>query len=318
MSIENLFILLLPVFFVILVGYLAGYFKFLSADNAKGLTTFVTKFALPAHLFVGIVTTSRDKLLEELPFFIVMTVGMLGFFLIVMIVSSFFFKKNLTRSAIYGLNSTQPSFAFIGIPVLGGIFGAAAVTVPIAITGIVVNAFLIPAATLIGAVGNNKSGNEKLSTIIGRSLKKGISSPLAFVPFIALILAIFGVHFSGTFTGMFDMIGDTVSGVALFAIGATVGIKKFSLNTKAIGISFLKIVIHPLFMLAVALIFGLSNSEAIMAVLLVSFSCSSVAVMVSAEFKELEKETASAFVISTIFSLLTIPLFIALLSRLLG
>lgn len=318
MSIESITVLLLPVFFVILLGYLAGYFKFLNSDNAKGLTTFVTKFALPAHLFVGIVTTSKDKLAEKLPFFLVMTVGMLGFFFLVMIISSFFFKKNITRSAMYGLNSTQPSFAFIGIPVLGGIFGTAAVTFPIAITGIVVNAFLIPLATLIGSLGRNKEGDEKISKIVLQSLKKGISSPLAFVPLIALILALCNVTFPETVTGMFEMIGKTVSGVALFAIGATVGIKKLNLNAKAFGISFLKIVVHPLFMLAVAMLFGLSDQETIMAVLLVAFSCSSVAVMVSSDFKELETETASAFVISTILSVLTIPLFIAVLSAILG
>lgn len=51
---------------------------------------------------------------------------------------------------MFALNSTQPSFAFMGIPVLGSLFGSAAVAIPIAITGIVVNAILDPLASILG------------------------------------------------------------------------------------------------------------------------------------------------------------------------
>ena len=45
---------------------------------------------------------------------------------------------------MFSLNSAQPTFAFMGIPVLGSLFGMQEVAIPIAITGIVVNAMLDP------------------------------------------------------------------------------------------------------------------------------------------------------------------------------
>ena len=54
--------------FVILLGYLAGHFKKFDKQTSKGLNTLVTKFALPAHLFVGVTTTPRKTLIDEWPF----------------------------------------------------------------------------------------------------------------------------------------------------------------------------------------------------------------------------------------------------------
>jgi len=313
MNVQQILVILSPVFFVIFLGYMAGRFKKISVENAKGLTTFVTKFALPAFLFVGIMSTSRSKVIENMPFFLTIVSGLLGFYLIVMIVSKFVFKIPLTRASIYGLNSTQPSFAFVGIPVLGGIFGTDAATIPIAITGVVVNAMLIPLASIFATIGQNQDKDKSLVKVFFSSLLKGLSSPLAWVPLLALVLTMLNSPTYPLFHKMLDMVGETTSGVALFAIGATVGIRKINLSCKAIGLTGLKMVALPVFAFLMTHLFNLSSEDVVKAVLIVCFPCSSVAAMVASEFKELESETSSAFVLSTISSLITVPIIISLL-----
>lgn len=68
MATGHIFIILIPIFFVILIGYFAGLFKAFNPASSKGLNTLVTKFALPAHLFIGITTTPRETLIQKWPF----------------------------------------------------------------------------------------------------------------------------------------------------------------------------------------------------------------------------------------------------------
>ncbi len=64
---------------------------------------------------------------------------------------------------MFALNSAQPTFAFYGHPSTRRIVRSGAVAIPIAITGIVVNAILDPLATILGTVGQRgrKEGKRK-------------------------------------------------------------------------------------------------------------------------------------------------------------
>ena len=85
-----------------------------------------------------------------------LVLGIIGFYVLFLLVAKYVFKYSLTGASMFSLNSTQPTFAFMGIPVLGSLFGADVVAIPIAITGIVVNAMLDPLATIIGTVGQRE------------------------------------------------------------------------------------------------------------------------------------------------------------------
>lgn len=312
MSIGNIFLTLIPIFFTILIGYIGGYFKVFNKESSKGLNTLVTKFALPAHLFIGITTTSKQTLINQWSFFLTMTICIIGFYMILLIVARFGFKYDLTSASMFSLNSTQPAFAFMGISVLGSLFGAQEVAIPIAVTGIVVNALLDPLATIVGTIGQKSNSNEqgKKSNTLGIILH-GLSEPLACIPLLAVILTLLGFQAPSLMKDALDQIGSVTSGVALFAVGVTVGIRKISFQPVALGISLLKIVAIPLFMMAVAGMIGLNHADTVKAILLVAFPGSAVAAMISTRFDSLTTETASSFVISTILSLLSLPIYIS-------
>ncbi|MET3210843.1 UNVERIFIED_CONTAM: putative permease [Paenibacillus sp. PvR008] len=188
MATGHIFIILIPIFFVILIGYFAGLFKAFNPASSKGLNTLVTKFALPAHLFIGITTTPRETLIQKWSFLVALLLGVIGFYIVLLVGYRLIAKKALTESSMFALNSTQPSFAFMGIPVLGSLFGSAAVAIPIAITGIVVNAILDPLASILGTVGQRKTteadAKGNLFTVTMKSVLHGLSEPLACVPLI--------------------------------------------------------------------------------------------------------------------------------------
>lgn len=315
MEISQIFIILTPIFFVIILGYLAGYYKIFDATTSKGLNTLVTKFALPAHLFVGITTTPKQTLIEKWPFLLALVIGIVGFYIVFLLIAKYAFKFSLTGASMFSLNSTQPTFAFMGIPVLGSLFGADVVAIPIAITGIVVNAMLDPLATIIGTVGQNQNKEtdqkESLFKVTGKSILHGLSEPLACVPLIGVVLVLFGFQSPHLLEKSLEQIGAITSGAALFAVGVTIGIRKVQFSPSAFGIALLKVIVQPLVMLGIALAIGLPSGDVTKLVLLVAFPGSAVAAMIAVRFDNLAGETASSFVISAIMSLVTLPFFIS-------
>jgi hypothetical protein len=62
---------LLPVLFVLVLGYWAGLSKRFDADQVKGVNELVLDFALPAIMFVGIVKGAPGEAAAEKPFLVV-------------------------------------------------------------------------------------------------------------------------------------------------------------------------------------------------------------------------------------------------------
>ena len=61
LSFLNILILLAPIFFVIALGWFAGHFGSYDAKSAKGVSTLVTKYALPAHFVSSILINSKSN-----------------------------------------------------------------------------------------------------------------------------------------------------------------------------------------------------------------------------------------------------------------
>src|SRR3984957_17816870 len=82
MNVRGLVGALLPVFFVLALGYLAGKRRSFDADQAAGLSKLALGFALPASLFVGMTEIPRDLLLEQGRLVLVLMLSHVGLFLV--------------------------------------------------------------------------------------------------------------------------------------------------------------------------------------------------------------------------------------------
>lgn len=65
MNIAGLVSALVPVFFVLALGYFAGKRNAFDADQAAGLSKLALSFALPASLFVGMSGIPENLLLQQ-------------------------------------------------------------------------------------------------------------------------------------------------------------------------------------------------------------------------------------------------------------
>jgi malonate transporter and related proteins len=69
---------IVPVFFVMAVGYLAGWTRDIDNHHVAELNALVMDFALPASLFVAMVQTPRAQLLQQSSLMVVLGVSSEG------------------------------------------------------------------------------------------------------------------------------------------------------------------------------------------------------------------------------------------------
>src|SRR3989454_7338519 len=114
---------LLPVFFVLGLGYFAGRAKKFDADQVAGLNELVLDYAFPAMMFVATVKTHRDQLLSEGPYALALLIAFVGLFLAVVLVSTLLLHHSLGEATLQANLASFPSVGFFGPPIFQGLFG---------------------------------------------------------------------------------------------------------------------------------------------------------------------------------------------------
>ncbi|MDE7335934.1 MAG: AEC family transporter, partial [Muribaculaceae bacterium] len=141
---------IVPIIVVMLAGYISGKKGIFNGDDSKKFNKVVLDYALPAALFISIVTATREDLLKDLKLTVVSTLVIMGCFMLVYFVYRYCFKKNTgADAAVSALISGSPTIGFLGFAVLEPIFVSSSVSLSsvalvVAIVGIVVNAIGIP------------------------------------------------------------------------------------------------------------------------------------------------------------------------------
>jgi len=85
--------ILTPTFFVLALGYADRRYRLFDGEKSKGLTELVLDFALPVALFIGIVTSLHQEILQVILLFQAFFFVLLSLYAIVFIVTRFIFHK---------------------------------------------------------------------------------------------------------------------------------------------------------------------------------------------------------------------------------
>jgi malonate transporter len=99
---------LLPVFFVLALGYAAGRAKRFDADQAAGLNELVLDYALPASLFVGTVRTPREQLLQDGPLVLALLIAFVALYAVALALGRFFFRHPPGTASLQALSPRLP------------------------------------------------------------------------------------------------------------------------------------------------------------------------------------------------------------------
>ena len=306
---------LLPIVITLALGYAAAWHHDFTGDHAAILNRMVMLYALPLDLFVGMVRTPRRELAESGDLILAIALGMLIPFAITLFAVWKVRHQDIGTAALYALSVGGLSASFVGISVLGYLFGPAA-TIPVAASALTLNLVLVPACLVLLGIATSGQGDAAsrgdggLARAIGSALKE----PVVWAPVIGILIALTGIRMPVPIDRGLDLLGATTGGVALFASGIILYTQKVLLNRSVALLVLGRNVLVPGIVLIVLRAMGLDSETIREAVVTLAIPAASIAVILAVRFRTAEREMASTLFASTLLSVATMAGFIALTS----
>ncbi|MDQ5948367.1 MAG: family transporter [Pseudomonadota bacterium] len=300
---ETLLNSLLSVAGVVLLGWIAGRSKIIKEENDRGFNVFILNFSLPILLFIATATAKSHELLD-LRMGGAFVVALMGMYFLTFALNRIVFKRSLQRSAETAFVCGYPNTAFLGIPLLTSLIGMQAM-LPIVVSNIVVGALMIPTTLILIELGIVGESGVDLKQITLRVIK----NPLIFMPILGIIISSFQLPVPKVIASSATLIGGTTSGISLFTLGLIISRFKIHLSTIVVVNIFLKNIIHPLLMMGIVKIFGISGLLAKELVILCAMPTAITSTIFSVSFDIDPQENVSSTIIGTIMSLLTLFIF---------
>lgn len=310
----NAFSVLIPILFVLGLGFWAGRARQFDADQVQGFNELVLDFALPATLFVGVVTTSRSVLSGAVPFLIALIIAFPGVFLVVATFSSLILHRALGAAGLQAATVSFSNAVFAGIPTFTPLFGQSS-TLSIALAALVLNVTITPITVTMLEYDQSRSPPESTRSVaglVGRSLSGSFRKPVVLAPVLATILVLLGVTVPTQIESMLNLIGSATSGVALFVAGLILAAHPFRLTLETSGNALVKVIVQPVVMALLVVSIGIAQPLGSEAILICAFPTGVVVPMLALKYKTYQTEAASALLLTTLAMIVVLPIAIAL------
>lgn len=301
----------LPIFFVILLGYILRKIKFLTEDFVNVANRYVFVIALPVMLFMDISQSDiQDKMNAK--FFLYCLVVTITMFLFVWAIAKLFIKDK-TMIGAFAQAGARGSAAILGVAFVENICGEIGMT-PLMIVAAV--PFFNIMSVIILVFNANNERNRDISKIKG-SIISIAKNPIIISILLGLIASLIGLKLPTIPNRTMKYIAQTATPIALLAIGAGFDTKKALARIRiALGATFIKLIVLPMLFLPIAYYIDFQPSEMV-AILIMLASPTTVSSYIMA--KNMDNDdilTSNVIVLTTLLSSITLTLWIFVLKNL--
>ena len=300
-----------PVFFVMALGYLAGWMRDIDNRHVAELNALVMDFALPASLFVAMVQTPRELLLEQGTLMVVLAVSMLAIYGLHYFLQTSLFRLDSRQAAVVSLTTGLPNFASAGLPLIRSVFGAEN-TVSVGISIAVGSIVMSPLTLVILEAGDKSAGDGPALPRILRAIGKSILKPVVIAPIIGMVLTLCAVELPRLLNTSLTLIGVGAGGAALFLTGLILSSQPFKLNSNVASGTVLKNVVHPLLAAALVAVLIVSPLIGREAIILSAVPSGFFGILFGLRYGVVSQDAGSTLIASTVLSAATLPVAILL------
>jgi malonate transporter and related proteins len=315
---------LLPIVVTILLGFVAAWRHDFDAKQASTLNRMVLLYAVPMGLFAGTASTRRDVLSQDISLVIALCAAIIGLYGATLLLSRFAFRAQIEFSALAAMAVSAPAVPFVGPAVLGDLFGAAS-AVPIGIASLIINLTVVPVTILFlslsqkgqTAQGVNqpvRESTESRYTVLASTLAATAKQPIVWAPLAAFMAVLIGIHTPPLLVHSLSLLGQAAGGVALFASGIILASSSIKVSKSVLAWVALKNIVQPALVLVTLRSLAYRNPTLSEAVLTTAVPMMPIAIMLATQYHVAQSETASAVFVSTVGSLITMGIFIAMTS----
>lgn len=305
-----IFLKTLPFFLILGVGYMAARARFFSADATAHLTRFVFYFALPAMIFRFTATLGFADVFRPSAILAYLSATMAVYLLATLV--ALIRGTGMEEAAVEAQSAAIGNVGFLGIPMLALLMGPGAVG-PVML---VLAVDLVVFGSLIVILISARRDGRLSPAVLGPVALGLLKNPMIVAIALGLIWSGADLPLPEPMIEFVLLLGAAATPGALFAIGASLAEKSAERPAVAIWLSALKLVAHPL---AVALaVFVLFDVPPFMAAVIVAAAAMPTAgnvYILAQHYRVAPLRVSSTILISTAFSILTLTLAIALLTR---
>jgi len=305
--------LILPVFAVILTGWIVGFTGYLSRALSDALIHFAYNIAMPALLIVTIAQESGRSLINW-RFLVAFGGGSLLCFLLVFAVMSIRGSRSLASRTMHGMAASMTNTGFVALPVLQAIYGPRAV-LPAAIATVFVAVVMFPIAVILLEVDQRDGQGSRTPPTV--TAKHVVLNPLVISTLLGMLCAIVHLRMPAPLNAYLGIMADALTPCALFAIG--LGLSMDGLRAtigRASVLSAVKLLIMPLIVYGLSIFLRLDPLYTIAAVICAAVPTAKTVYILAGEYHSEEAMVASTVSLTTLFSILSLMVWLYGLSGL--
>lgn len=297
-----------PIFGLILLGWLCAKRGILGPAASDGLNRFVIYLALPALLFIAMARADLSAI-SEIGYVVSFTGGTLITSLLYLWLSRRDGLDDLPRM-INAMSASYANAGFMGIPLILLVFGEGAL--PIAVIGAVLTVAVQFALTIV-VIEIQKAKGHNLLPILLKVLRSLTKNPILLGTALGIACSAFGIQLPTPVTDMIDLLAKAATPCALLTIGLFLAQSSMPSGSPAVmQIVWLKLVAHPLAVGILALwVFEMDPLWAWCAILATALPVGTGPFMLAGLYQQSPAVSARAILISTLISVITLTALIA-------
>lgn len=302
-------VILLPLFFVMGVGYFAGRTKRIDQHQMAGINRVLVDFTLPAVLFTGTVQTPRDELVQHGPLILALLIAYVVVWLVGNLAGRFLFHNDAGASVLQGTAVAFPNTGFMGVPILVGLFGTASV-VTVAIATVLGALLFIPIAVIVLELVERRRRHgpaTNLRRLVLPAFVNAARAPLVWAPILGAVFVLLGISLPSELVAMFNLLGSITAGLAMFAAGLSLSAYRLHLNFEIGFNTILKMVVQPVLMLGLVSVLGITGVLGQEGVIMCALPTPVLATILAMRYESYQSQVSSTFVLTSLVLLVTLP-----------
>jgi malonate transporter and related proteins len=305
--------LILPVFAVIVTGWIVGRLAILPRSLADGLVQFAYYVAMPALLF-SVVAKEPTAAMFDLPFLASFGGGSLLAWAMVGVGSLVLARRGVALATVDGLAAAMTNTGFVALPVLHGMFGQRAL-LPAAIATLFVAVVMFPLGVILLERGRGAAGGAARPP--ASILRHTLTKPMVAPTLLGLAYSAAGLTLPDMVDGYLGVLAGALTPCALFAIGLGLQVEDIRHNARSAGLlAAVKLLGLPGLVLAIALQLQLSPFSAVAAVVCAAVPTAKTLFILSSEYDTGRELAAATIALTTLASVGTLPAWLVVLAHL--
>lgn len=310
---------LVPIYFVLLLGFTAGKSGAVKSTHVGGLNTVVMSYALPASLLAATAATPRAAMLDQWPLLVTLVVAMMLIYPLWYLFERHVLRRSVSESALQSLTVALPNYAAAGLPIATALLGPDHI-VPVAVA--IAAGSLFPSPVALAQLELAKAALTADEMSVGKPSAGGAThvvaavghaflKPVVLAPAVGILLSLLSWRLPTLATLALRQMGQVAGGLALFVTGLILSMQRFRLNWNVVLATVVVTVIQPLLAFIVARALGAPADILKMSVLMAALPSGFFGILFGANAGFSSEDSGAIVIASTVMGAGTLALTIA-------